>query len=109
MAIITTENIYQEVMSPSKFYSLMYPNFVKFYSVEEQIIPIKTSSVRWNPTKTLFYYIWAGPAQIVICMMLITTVKLGLLAKKNCYNIGKELKLYKHQNLLKTKTNLVFF
>lgn len=35
MAIITTENIYQEVMSPSKFYSLMYPNFVKFYSVEE--------------------------------------------------------------------------
>lgn len=61
MAIITTENIYQEVMSHSEFYSLMYPNFVKFYSVEEQIVPIKTSSVRWNPTKTLFYYIWGGP------------------------------------------------
>lgn len=58
MAIITTENIYQEVMSRSEFYSLMYPNFVKFYSVEEQIVPIKTSSVKWNPTKTLFYYIW---------------------------------------------------
>ena len=61
MAIITTENIYQEVMSRSEFYSLMYPNFVKFYSVEEQIVPIKTSSVRWNPTKTLFYYIWGWP------------------------------------------------
>ena len=61
MAIITTENIYQEVVSRSEFYSLMYPNFVKFYSVEEQIIPIKTSSVRWNPTKTLFYYIWGWP------------------------------------------------
>ena len=61
MAIITTENIYQEVMSHSEFYSLMYPNFVKFYSVEEQIVPIKTSSVRWNPTKTLFYYIWGWP------------------------------------------------
>ena len=47
MSIITTENIYQEVMSHSEF-----------YSVEEQIVPIKTSSVRWNPTKTLFYYIW---------------------------------------------------
>ena len=58
MSIITTENIYQEVMSHSEFYSLMYPNFVKFYSVEEQIVPIKTSSVKWNPTKTLFYYIW---------------------------------------------------
>lgn len=109
MAIITTENIYQEVMSRSEFYSLMYPNFVKFYSVEEQIVPIKTSSVKWNPTKTLFYYIWGWPGQIVICMMLITTVKLGLLPKKNCYNIGKELKLYKTPNLLKTKTNLVFF
>ena len=61
MAIITTENIYQEVMSRSEFYSLMYPNFVKFYSVEEQIVPIKTSSVKWNPTKTLFYYIWGWP------------------------------------------------
>ena len=61
MAIITTENIYQEVMSHSEFYSLMYPNFVKFYSVEEQIIPIKTSSVRWNSTKTLFYYFWGWP------------------------------------------------
>ena len=61
MAIITTENIYQEVMSHSEFYSLMYPNFVKFYSVEEQIVPIKTSFVRWNPTKTLFYYIWGWP------------------------------------------------
>ena len=61
MAIITTENIYQEVMSRSEFYSLMYPNFVKFYSVEEQIVPIKTSSVRQNPTKTLFYYIWGWP------------------------------------------------
>ena len=61
MAIITTENIYQEVMSRSEFYSLMYPNFVKFYSVEEQIVLIKTSSVRWNPTKTLFYYIWGWP------------------------------------------------
>lgn len=39
----------------------MYPNFVKFYSVEEQIIPIKTSSVRWNSTKTLFYYFWGWP------------------------------------------------
>ena len=61
MAIITTENIYQEVMSRSEFYSLMYPNFVKFYSVEEQIVPIKTSSVKWNLTKTLFYYIWGWP------------------------------------------------
>ena len=61
MAIITTENIYQEVMSHSEFYSLMYPNFVKFYSVEEQVVPIKTSSVKWNPTKTLFYYIWGWP------------------------------------------------
>ena len=61
MAIITIENIYQEVMSHSEFYSLMYPNFVKFYSVEEQIVPIKTSSVKWNPTKTLFYYIWGCP------------------------------------------------
>lgn len=61
MSIITTENIYQEVMSHSEFYSLMYPNFVKFYSVEEQIVPIKTSSVRWDPTKTLFYYIWGWP------------------------------------------------
>ena len=61
MAIITTENIYQEVMSRSESYSLMYPNFVKFYSVEEQIILIKTSSVKWNPTKTLFYYIWGWP------------------------------------------------
>ena len=61
MAIITTENIYQEVMSRSEFYSLMYPNFVKFYSVEEQIVSIKTSSIRWNPTKTLFYYIWGWP------------------------------------------------
>lgn len=61
MSIITTENIYQEVMSHSEFYSLMYPNFVNFYSVEEQIVPIKTSSVRWNPTKTLFYYIWGWP------------------------------------------------
>ena len=32
MAIITTENIYQEVMSHSEFYSLMYPNFMKFPS-----------------------------------------------------------------------------
>lgn len=46
MSIITTENIYQEVMSHSEFYSLMYPNFVKFYSVEEQIVSIRTSSVR---------------------------------------------------------------
>ena len=61
MAIITTENIYQEVMSRSEFYSLMYSNFVKFYSVEEQIVPIKTLSVRWNPTKTLFYYVWGWP------------------------------------------------
>ena len=48
-------------MSHSEFYSLMYPNFVKFYSVEEQIVPIKTASVRWNPTKILFYYIWGWP------------------------------------------------
>ena len=61
MSIITTENIYQEVMSHPEFYSLMYPNFVKFYSVEEQIVPIKTSSVKWNSTKTLFYYIWGWP------------------------------------------------
>lgn len=61
MSIITTENIYQEVMSHPEFYSLMYPNFVKFYSVEEQIVPIKTSSVKWNLTKTLFYYIWGWP------------------------------------------------
>lgn len=33
MSIITTENIYQEVMSHSEFYSLMYPNFVKFYDI----------------------------------------------------------------------------
>ena len=32
----------------------------------------------------------AGPVQIVICMMPTTTVKLGLLPKKNCYNIGKD-------------------
>ena len=50
MSIITTENIYQEVMS-----------HFEFYSVEEQIVPIKTSSVKWNPTKTLFYYIWGWP------------------------------------------------
>lgn len=61
MTIITAGNIYQKVMSRSEFYSLMYPDFVKFHSVEEQIIPIKTSSVRWNPTKTLFYYIWGWP------------------------------------------------
>lgn len=63
MAIITTENIYQKVMSHSEFYSLMYPDYVKFLSNEEQIIPLKTSSVKWNPTKTLFYYIWGwlGP------------------------------------------------
>ena len=54
-------NFYEKVMSRSEFYSLMYPDFVKFHSAEEQIIPIKTLSVRWNPTKTLFYYIWGWP------------------------------------------------
>lgn len=61
MTIITTENIYKKVMSRSEFYSLMYPDYVKFLSTEKQIIPIKTSSVRWNLTKTLFYYIWGWP------------------------------------------------
>ena len=54
-------NFYEKVMSRSEFYSLMYPDFVKFHSAEEQFIPIKTLSVRWNPTKTLFYYIWGWP------------------------------------------------
>ena len=35
MAIITTENIYQEVMSRSEFYSLMYPDYVKSLSIEK--------------------------------------------------------------------------
>lgn len=61
MAIITTENIYQEVMSRSEFYSLMYPDYVESLSIEKQIIAIKTSSVKWAPTKTLFYYIWGWP------------------------------------------------
>lgn len=54
-------NFYEKVMSHSEFYSLMYPDYVEFLSTEKQIIPIKTSSVRWNPTKTLFYYIWGWP------------------------------------------------
>ena len=46
MAIITTENIYQKVMSHSEFYSLMYPDYVKSLSTKKQIISIKTSSVK---------------------------------------------------------------
>lgn len=59
--MITNNNLYEKVMSRSKFYSLMYPDYVKSLSTEKQIIPIKTSSVKWNPTKTLFYYIWGFP------------------------------------------------
>lgn len=54
-------NFYEKVMSHSEFYSLMYPDYIKFLSTEKQIISIKTSSVRWNPTKTVFYYVWGWP------------------------------------------------
>lgn len=83
MTIITTENIYQKVMSRSEFYSLMYPDFVKFHSAEEQIISIKTSSVSGIQLKPYFIIFGVGRVQIVICMMPTTMVKLGLLPKKN--------------------------
>lgn len=54
-------NFYEEVMSHSEFYSLMYPDYVKSLSTEKQIISIKTSSVRQNPAKTTFYYVWGWP------------------------------------------------
>lgn len=61
MKNITPENIYQEVTSYQEFYSLMYPDYVKFMPTEKQIVGIKTSFIRWNPNKTLFYYVWGWP------------------------------------------------
>lgn len=61
MKNIIPENIYQEVTSYQEFYSLMYPEYVEFIPTEKQIISIKTSSIRWNPNKTLFYYAWGWP------------------------------------------------
>lgn len=61
MKNIIPENIYQEVTSCQNFYSLMYPDYVKFMPIEKQIVGIKTSFIRWNPNKTLFYYIWGWP------------------------------------------------
>lgn len=52
----------EEVMKHDFIYSLMYsPNKLDYYSLEEQIIKIKTSELRWYKNEEGFIYIWGWP------------------------------------------------
>ena len=52
----------EEVMKHDSIYSLMYsPTKVNFHSLEDQIIKIKTSELKWYKDEEGFIYVWGWP------------------------------------------------
>lgn len=54
--------LYDDVMSHEVIYSLMYsPQRVDFRTLEEDVIEIETSELKWSKDRSKFFYIWGWP------------------------------------------------
>jgi hypothetical protein len=51
-------NLYDKITSHESIWSLMYPDYVDFMPLEEQIIEIKTKELR---DKAVAYLVWEWP------------------------------------------------
>lgn len=52
----------EEVLQHDSIFSLMYsPTLVKSWTLEEQVLEIKTSELDWNKDEEGFIYIWGWP------------------------------------------------
>ena len=54
-------DLYNKVMSHEKIFSLMYSPYKTDSPVENQILDIETSELRWSEDRKTFFYIWGWP------------------------------------------------
>ena len=58
----------EEVMKHDSIYSLMYsPHKVDFLSLEDQIVEIKISELKWYKDEEGFIYVWGWPGPDANC------------------------------------------
>lgn len=59
---MTDKELYYKVMQHDKIYSLLYsPIRIKEESLEDQIIEIPLTELKWAKDKTSFVYVWGWP------------------------------------------------